>query len=658
MIEFRQVRKAFGTQTVLENASFTVFPGERVGLVGPNGAGKSTVAALLTGELSTDKGEVILPRQLRLGILRQQMDLREEHGTLLEFAEDALPDLRRIETELLALEAGLDELDVVARESALKRLGVLQTEFEHLGGYDLRHRVKAMLCGLGFAPDACARPFRSFSGGWRMRAELVRALVARPDVLVLDEPTNFLDTPAVEWLRDCLRDFPGTLLLIAHDRYLLNSLTNVTLEVAGGRITRYPGNYDAYLDARRQRHDQLVATHANQERERERLERFIERFRATSSKASQVQSRVKQLDKIERVVVPEDAVRGPRIRLAPPPHCGLEVARLEDAGLTYDGRTWVWRHAGLRLERGAKAAIIGYNGMGKTTLLRVLAGALPLTEGRCTLGHQVMPGYFSQDHLETLDPGRTVYATIRAAAPSEMGEKEIRNLLGGFRFSGEATEKPAGVLSGGEKSRLVLCRLLVNPPNFLLLDEPTSHLDIASREMLEAALREFTGTLFLVSHDVMFVRAIADTIFAVEDGALVRYHGDYAYYRARRAAALHAAAAESAGREVQDGSADKGGGERRSRKREEAQQRQELYRRRQPLDARITAAEHAVDTLHAEQQQILEQLGGPAAGLDFAVLNRRLSEIQAAEAAATADWETAALGLEQLLEEMETDVAP
>jgi len=243
-----------------------------------------------------------------------------------------------------------------------------------------------------------------------------------------------------------------------------------------------------------------------------------------------------------------------------------------------------------------------------------------------------------------------VYATVRAAAPPEVGEKEIRNLLGGFRFSGEATEKPAGVLSGGEKSRLVLCRLLANPPNFLLLDEPTSHLDIASREMLENALRDFPGTIFLVSHDVTFVRAVADTVFSFEEGVLVRYHGDYEYYRARRAAALQAAAAEAAGRPGVETAAGKGD-ERRLRKREEARLRQELHRLRQPLDKRITAAENAVEALHAEQQQILEKLGGPAAGLDFAVLNRRLAEIQAAEAAATADWEAAALALEQLLEQ-------
>lgn len=653
MIDFQNISKQFGKQIVLDNVSFRIDPGERVGVVGPNGAGKSTLFNILIGELTPDAGTVSLPRNLRLGYLHQQLHAFSVPESVLEYTENAVPALHAVQHEIIGLEHDLQRLEGAERERALRRLGELQTDFEHQGGYELRHRAEAALTGLGYNPAALIEPFKTFSGGWQMRAELARALISNPDVLVLDEPTNFLDVPAVEWLRDFLRSFQGTLLLISHDRYLLNSLTGVTLEVAGTKITRYPGNYDGYIHARRQRYEQLVAAKKNQDQRREQLERFVERFKAKASKASQAQSRMKMLEKMEEIVLPEDYIKPPRIRLATPPHCGAEVVRLEDAGVSYDGQRWVMRHQEFRLERGEKAAVVGLNGMGKTTLLRVLAGKIPLSEGRCIWGHQVLPGYHAQDYSETMDPAKTVFGTARAAAP-DATEKELRAVLGSFRFSGEAVEKPVAVLSGGEKARLALCRLLLNPPNLIIVDEPTTHLDIASREALEQALQRFEGTICLVSHDVEFVRKVATTIFAVSEKGIARYYGDYDYYRSKLATETAAAAAQEAERAPTTGEGAVKGDVRRQQKREEAGRRQAHGRLRKPWEAQLAAAEALVDKLSAEQQQIVNQLNAPVPGLDFAALNRRLSEIQAETAAATQRWEQAAEQLEAIREGVET----
>jgi len=644
MIDFQNVSKQFGTQVVLDGISFRVHPGERVGIVGPNGAGKSTLLALMTGDLSPDAGEIAIPQRLRLGHLRQQLRAQQIDASLLGYAENALPSLFAVQREIMEIEARLAGLEQAEKERALRRLGELETAFDHGGGYQLKHRAQAILSGLGFAVDAFPRPFRTFSGGWQMRAELARVLVSRPDILLLDEPTNFLDVPAVEWLHDFLRDFPGTLLLISHDRYLLNSLTAVTLEVAGQRVTRYPGNYDYYIRERRQRYEQLAAAKQNQDRRREQLERFVERFKAKATKASQAQSRAKQLEKMEEIVLPIEIIRPPAIRLPPPPHSGVEMLRLDDAGVTYDGQHWVFEHLNLRLERGDKAGVIGLNGMGKSTLLRLLVGKLAPTAGVRVLGHQVVPGYFSQEFTETLDPARSVFQTIRAAAP-DLPEKELRALLGSFRFPGDAIEKQVEVLSGGEKSRLALLRLLVRPANLLVLDEPTTHLDIASREALEKALREYAGTLVLVTHDIAFMRQVATTVFTLTGAGFTRYFGDYDYYRTKLAEEQAAAGPRRDVPAEPQTPAD----ERRQRKREEAERRQHLSSRRKPLETCLAAAEGQVAALHAEQTKLLAQMSAGGDSVDFGAVSRRLGEIQREIATATAKWEAAALELDQVL---------
>jgi len=403
VIDFLDVSISFGFQTILDNASFRISAGERAGIVGPNGAGKSTIFSLLAHEIQQDKGEINIPRNLSMGYLHQQLRPHNVACSLLEYAENAMFTVQDIQSEIDSIETAFPSTNGADREKMLERLGILQTELEHRGGYELATRAKTILGGLGFTTSDLDKPFRSFSGGWQMRAELARALASQPDLFMLDEPTNFLDIPAVEWLQHFLKEYPGTLLLISHDRYLLNTLTNVTIEVFGGKATRYSGNYDEYVRQRSVRHEQQLAAKKNQDRQVAQAQRFIDRFRAKNTKAALVQSKIKKLEKMEAIVVQAVSLRPPKIRLPEPQHCGHEIARLDDAGISYDGESWVLRHVDLRIEKGEKTALVGLNGMGKSTLLRALAGRLPLKEGRRVSGHKVIVGYQAQDLAETID---------------------------------------------------------------------------------------------------------------------------------------------------------------------------------------------------------------------------------------------------------------
>jgi len=650
MIEFQNVTKRFGTQTVLDAITLQINAGERIGITGPNGAGKTTIFELITGEIAPDHGNVTTPRDLRIGHLRQQLDSAASDTGLLDYTENAVPEVRAIERDLHALEHRLESLPDTERQAAIQRLGTLQTRYEHLGGYALRHEAEAALSGLGFREPQFAAPLRTFSGGWQMRAELCRCLIAHPDILLLDEPSNYLDIPAVEWLQRYLKEFRGTLVLISHDRYLLNSLTTVTLEVAGGRIERYAGNYAQYVQLRVRREEQREGEYANTTRKREKAERFIERFRAKATKAAQVKSRVKMLERMDVPDTPTRLRAAPRLRIADPPRSGAEVVRLEDAAARYGTGDFILRHINLSIEQGEKIALVGLNGMGKTTLLRLLTGKLAPAEGRRVLGHNVIPGYQSQEFTDTIAPHATVFETIKQTGAS-LSEQAVRSLLGGFGFSGEAVNKPVGVLSGGEKVRLAFARLLAVPPNFLALDEPTTHLDIAGREALEEALARFRGTLCVVSHDIAFVRRVATSIIAMAPPGIRRYAGGYDYYRekcAEQAAAGGLPAKVGAQTAGTAGPPDAGAKSAKERRRERAQQRAEQAANARALRKSVRRAEQQLAVFEQEQAALLEQLAADAPGTDYAGLNRRLGVIQNEIGRYTALWENAALELEQL----------
>jgi ATP-binding cassette subfamily F protein 3 len=637
MLEFQDISIHFGSQEVLRNVQLRINPGEHVGIVGPNGAGKSTLFGLVTGEISPYRGKCVVPNGHRIGYVRQHLPDAASQIPLVDFACEGVPELVKMEQRIHKIEHDLHTVDGEERERLLRRLGELQSDFEHLGGYDIRSRAEATLCGLGFHAEALHDPLQSFSGGWRMRAELARALVGRPDTLLLDEPSNYLDVPAVEWLQRFLREFQGTLMLISHDRYLLKSLTSITLEVAGGLVTRYPGGLTFYVEERERRHRAFAAATRNQDRKREQLERFITRFRATSTKAAQVQSRIKELEKLETIDSPVVTRNTSVIRIAKPPHCGAEILRLENAGLTYDGSRWIMRGLDLHIERGDRIALVGYNGMGKTTLLRVMAGQREPSEGRVVLGHKVKIGYQSQEFAETMSPERSVFDIV-AEQSAEGSSGDVRSILGGFGFVGDAVSKPSGVLSGGERIRLAFARLFVNPPNVLLLDEPTTHLDIDGRETLEKALGDYAGTVCFVSHDIDFVRRIATKIIALDEAGVTRYAGGYDYYLEKRGGAPSNTSSARTG--------DAAGGRGKENRRERAEQRKQRTKATRGLKRQLAATEAEVDALEKERNALADQLAQGDAAVDFAETNRRLQEIHSGLDRLTRQWERIAYELE------------
>jgi len=637
MIDFQQVSKNFGTQSVLVNAGLRINAGERVGIVGPNGAGKSTLFSLIVGEISTDAGSVILPRNCRLGYLRQHLEPDSADVSLLEYAESGVPELVTIERRMHDLEHALADPDA-DRGRALEELGDLQTRFENMGGYRMRHRAESALSGLGFAEGEFAQPFTTLSGGWQMRAELARVTVAEPELLLMDEPSNYLDTVAIEWLQRFLRDFAGTLVLISHDRYLLGSLCTVTVEVANGEVTRYPGTYDYYVRERAQRQEQRISAVKKQDRVRKQAEKFIERFRAKNTKSSLVQSKIKMLERMDEIVVTRAAMSPGRIRIPSPPRCGQHVAQLSDAGATYDSKRWVLRHVELAVERGDKTALVGLNGTGKTTLLRLLAGRLPPSEGVRRLGHNVTVGYQSQDFADTLQERATVFSSVKEVGGGA-SDQQVRTLLGGFGFSGDSIEKTVGVLSGGEKVRLAFARLLVNPPSFLILDEPTTHLDIPAREALEKGLRSYTGTLCFVSHDIEFIRRVATSIVAMAPPGIMHYPGGYDYYREKIAADQGAAPAP-----VSQAAPPQRQTERRVR----AEVIQKYSRARRELKKQVERLEARVEQLESEQKTLADRLSSSEPGLDHIDINRRLAELQQEIPDTTRRWEAFAMEWDDL----------
>ena len=649
MIDFQNISKSYFGKYILKDVSFRVNSGERVGVVGPNGAGKSTIFGIITGEVVPDSGTVAIPRDHRLGIMRQRIDPAELERSLLDFTADAIPELPGYIAELkdleTALERGLD--DDQALDRALKRHGVLQTMVEHLGVYRLDLEAKQALSNLGFPVSSFDRPLREFSGGWQMRAALARVLISHPDTLLLDEPSNYLDVPAIEWLCRFLAGFPGTLMLISHDRFLLRKLAAVTLEVNGGTVIRYPGDYDYYRRERDSRQHALEAAKRNSDRKREQMERVIERFRAKSTKAAQARSWQKKLEAMEVVELQETLDYRGVIRFPAPPPGGTEAIRMERLSFGYTPDRLLFKDLDLTIDSGDKVAVIGYNGRGKTTFLKLLAGRLQPLAGRVVVGHRTVIGYQAQEFSELLSDEMSVYDAVREALPPGASVSGLCNVLGSFGFSGDAVSKPCGVLSGGERIRLQLARIFVNPPNLLILDEPTTHLDLAARELLQRAIAGYSGTVCLVSHDIEFVRNTATSILAVEDGGLRRYWGNYDYYLEKSAQlGMGSAAADAM---ASPGACDSSGGAEtaRERRRARARARQALAGDLKRARERLEALEERLDADSEKRKILLAKLAN-GMKLNFAAVNRELADVEKAIAATETEWEEAAAELEAL----------
>lgn len=532
MINIANVSKNYGNKVLYKNASFQLNPGEKAGLVGPNGAGKTTIFRIITGEEGLDEGQVAKPEKTVIGYFSQNIeDMRGR--TVLEEVKSAAGKLPQIQKQLLEYEQKLAEpMDDDEMQKVLEAYGELQGEFERLGGYDLDARVAEIITGLGFHPADHQRDTGTFSGGWKMRIALAKILILNPDVLLMDEPTNHLDIESIVWLESWLMNYKGALLMTSHDRDFMNRLVTKIVEVANKTITVYGGNYDFYEREKEVRKDQLIAAAKRQEDMLAKEEEFIARFAARASHAAQVQSRVKKLEKIDRIEIPAEE-KAINFVWPVPPRGGDEVVKFEGLGKTWespDGRkVEVFRGANALVKRLDRVAVVGVNGAGKSTLLKIISGQTEPTEGKATVGASIEIGYFSQNSLDVLDPNSTVLDEVHSRIPTA-GIGYVRNLLGAFKFSGDEVEKKISVLSGGEKSRVVLATILSKPVNLLILDEPTNHLDIQSREVLLEAVTNFPGTVMIVSHDRHFLRKMTTRVFRLDKHELTVYDGTWDYY--------------------------------------------------------------------------------------------------------------------------------
>jgi ATP-binding cassette, subfamily F, member 3 len=540
MANFSNVSKFYGQQTVFDRASFQVNPGERVGLVGPNGAGKTTVFRLLTGEEQPDTGTVNIGDRVLIGYFSQTVGEMSGRSALQEVLQGS-GRVSELMSEIGELERKLEDLAVnpVSDDEMMKlaeRYGEVQAEFESRGGYNFEARAKEILTGLGIGPRDYDRPVESFSGGWKMRIALAKILALSPDLLLMDEPTNHLDLETIEWLESWINSYKGALVMTSHDREFMNRLVTRIVEVANKSITSYSGNYEFYEREREIRKEQLLASHRKQQDMLAKEEEFIARFAARASHAAQVQSRVKKLDKIERIEIPPEE-RTMSFQFAEPPRSGNDVVIMKDLGKTWqrnaDETITVFSKVTAVVPRLAKVAVVGVNGAGKSTLLKVITGQTEASSGIVNLGSNVKVGYFSQHSIEVLNPQRTIFEEVSSRVP-DASIGFVRSLCGAFLFSGEDVHKKIAVLSGGEKSRVVLATILANPVNLLVLDEPTNHLDIRSREVLLEALKTFDGTVLIVSHDRHFLKSLANWVYEIDRGGVRIFKGDYDYYRSKR----------------------------------------------------------------------------------------------------------------------------
>ncbi len=652
MLSLNNVEKGFAGRVLFSEVSLQVNAGDRIGLVGPNGAGKSTLFSLILAEDSPDEGSISKDKQITLGFLPQESAPVGEE-TVLEIATAVTPEIVQLREKLAEAESsGAMDTDSFAEA---------QSRFDELGGYHLEPKAKRILKGLAFRDSDFERPLRELSGGWVMRAHLARLLVQEPDLLMLDEPTNHLDLESLRWFQNYLLGYPGGILLISHDREFLNQICDSIIHLSGSRLHHYQGNYEAFLVKKKELEEQQWAAYKNQQREIEKLEDFVRRFRAKASKASQAQSKLKQLEKIKRIQPPAREEATVAFKIPPTKKSGRQVVELTDIHQAY-GSTKVYEGMEFGAERGDRMVLVGPNGAGKSTLLKILAGEVEFQKGERKLGLNVEVGYFAQYRTLMLDSKRSVLEEALDTPDRKATEREVRTLLGCFLFRGNDVFKSVSVLSGGEKSRLALTKILLNPPNLLLMDEPTTHLDMASIDALVYALKQFEGTLIFISHDVYFIRQIAEKVLHISAGKLTHYHGNYDYYL-EKSGADSARAALTSGQpaeakvEAKKPKTDGGSGGRKTKeqKRLEAERRQAKAKERKAIQAKVDEVETRIATLEARQQEITQQMDDPTLyekdPNTVMSLNRELSEIADELEKNHARWEELAGQLARIFHE-------
>ncbi len=598
MVNISEVSKSFGGRTLFEDASLVISRQDRIGLVGPNGAGKSTLFSMVLRQQEPDKGVIATERNVTVGYLPQ-------------------------------------ENAPVADETVLE----VATAVPHEGDFQIEARAKKILAGLSFRQTDFDRPAKELSGGWVMRAHLARLLVQEPDLLMLDEPTNHLDLESLIWFQNYLKEYPGAVLIISHDREFLNTLVDSIVEIRFQNLIRYRGNFEDYLTQRAANEANLLAAYKNQQREIDRMMRFVDRFRAKNTKAAQAQSKLKQIERMEKIQAPTGSDKEISFSFPQPQRSGLKVITLSNIHHSY-GPNVVYRSMEFEAERGERTVLVGPNGAGKSTLLKLLAGALPVQAGERKLGHNTKSGYYSQYRVEMLNPERTVFEEA-LDTPQRITEQFVRTVLGSFLFHGDDIFKKVRVLSGGEKSRLALVKLLLDPPNLLLMDEPTTHLDMPSIDALVEALDQFEGTLIFISHDVYFIRALANRVVHVSGGRLTIYPGDYQYYL-DKTATLKPAPTKAPERPAP---------KTKSQKRIEAEERQALSRHRRDQQKAVSDLEKQIHDLERRQAELTAELEKPETyekNGQVMQLNRELTHVTDDLHRLTAAWETAASKLTEL----------
>ncbi len=653
MITLNQVQKQFGSKVIFKDASLQIGVRDRVGLIGPNGSGKTTLFRMILGEEFIDDGEILIAKGVKIGYLPQEV-ISFKGNTVLEEVLKSLTNITSLQDKMKILEEELSSIkDPKEQERLAKEYGKLQERYTILGGYGLEAEAKRILQGLGFREMDFDRLTNELSGGWLMRIALAKILLQSPDLLLLDEPTNHLDLTSLIWLEEFLTNYPGAMVIVSHDRVFLNHLIDRIAEIEAEKIDLYYGDYDHYIEEKEARRQIRESTFKTQQRKIEQTERFIERFRAKNTKSSQVQSRIKMLEKIERIELPEKK-NEIRFHFPPPKRSGHKVVEVKNLHKGY-GETLVYQGIDLNLYRGDKAALVGPNGAGKSTLLKILAGALDFEEGDVILGKDVTRAYFAQYQFDILRPGNTVFEELLSVATDE-SQTELRTLLGAFLFTGDEIEKRVSVLSGGEKSRLILAKMLLKPANFLLLDEPTSHLDIASRNVLEMALKHFQGTICFITHDRHLINEIANKVIEIERGIPHLYPGNYDYYLYKKQQIQSEEMGKEVKVEAQVEKKEKSGQKKskymgKEERRKRAQEMDQFKRQLSSLEKRFEEVEKSLQEATEKLDQLNQRLSDPKLYLnqqetyDTVQTHKQVKE-QVKEL--TQLWEFLALELEEL----------
>ena len=646
MISISNVTVSFGGTDLFSGISFMINKRDRIGLVGRNGAGKSTLLKVILGERVPDGGVIAIPSEVTIGYLPQQMNVSDTHS-VIEETLTAFEHLKALEREVEQLTSAIASRDDYESDEYAKLCTRLSDANEHyhlLGGGNQEGEAEQALLGLGFKREEFDRPTATFSGGWRMRIELAKLLLRRPSVLLLDEPTNHLDIESIQWLETYLKDYPGALVLISHDRVFLDNVTDRTIEISLGKVYDYKTSYSHYVELRKERREQQLAAYTNQQKQIADTEDFIERFRYKATKSNQVQSRIKQLEKLDIIEVDEEDNSRLHIKFPPAPRSGQVVVATKELGKSF-GEKHVFSGANIVVERGEKVALVGRNGEGKSTLAKILMGEHPKTSGEWSLGHNVAIGYFAQNEADIMDGNATVYDTLEHVAVGDIRTK-LRDILGAFLFRGEDVDKKVMVLSGGERSRLAMARLMLEPHNLLILDEPTNHMDMRSKDILKQALMDYDGTLLVVSHDREFLDGLVSKVYEFRDGAVKEHLGGIQEFLGKRKMERLQELERKATPAQQakaDGSVSDG--------KQSYLEKKELDRQIRKAENLVTTIERDIEQLEEEVARMDEQLSNPSAyNIDAAdpELFRKYNALKKSIEEKMYEWEIAHEELESL----------